>query len=46
MASRIITQVVMLPIQVITVYVIEKFTRPLINTYLFNNNVKENKLND
>lgn len=46
MASRIITQVVMLPIQVITVYVIEKYTRPLINTYLLNNNEKESKLND
>lgn len=43
MASRIVTQVVMLPIQVITVYAIEKFTRPLINTYLLNENVKENK---
>lgn len=28
------------------IYVIEKFTRPLINTYLLNNNVKENKSND
>ena len=45
-ASRIITQVVMLPIQVMTIYAIEKFTRPLINTYLLNNNAKENKLND
>ena len=46
MASRIITQLVMLPIQVMTVYAIEKFTRPLINIYLLNNNEKENKLND
>ena len=46
MASRIITQVVMLPVQVITIYAIEKFTRPFIDTYLLNNNVKEKNLND
>lgn len=46
MASRIITQVVMLPVQVITIYSIEKFTRPFIDTYLLNNNVKEINLND
>lgn len=46
MASRIITQVVMLPVQVITIYSIEKFTRPFIDAYLLNNNVKEINLND
>lgn len=40
-ASRAITQLVMLPLQVITIYAIEKFTRPFINTYLLNNNIKE-----
>lgn len=43
MASRIVTQVIMLPIQVITIYMIERFTRPLINIYLANNTVKDNK---
>ena len=43
MTSRIVTQFVMLPIQVITIYIIEKFTRPLIGTYLLNNNEKGNK---
>lgn len=46
MASRIVTQIIMLPVQVITVYVIENYTRPLINTYLLNYNVKDNILND
>ncbi len=34
MISRIITQVIMLPIQIITIYIIEKFSRPYINKYL------------
>lgn len=42
--TRLITQIVMLPVQVITIYIIEKFTRPLINTYLLNNNIKENEV--
>ena len=46
MVGRIITQVVMLPVQVIAIYAIEKFTRPFIDTYLLNNNVKEKKQND
>lgn len=46
MTSRIVTQLVMLPIQVITIYIIEKFTRPQINTYIFTNNEKENEFND
>ncbi len=37
MASRIITQVVMLPIQIITIYVLEKFSRPFVNKYLLEN---------
>lgn len=45
-AGRIITQVVMLPVQVITICTIEKFTRPFIDTYLLNNNVKEKMQND
>ena len=46
MASRIVTQVIMLPVQIITIYVIERFTRKFINRYLLNNNIKESKLND
>ena len=42
--TRLITQIVMLHVQVITIYIIEKFTRPLINTYLLNNNIKENEV--
>lgn len=34
-ASRIITQIIMLPIQVITIYILEKFSRPLIKKYLY-----------
>lgn len=34
MASRVVTQVIMLPIHVITIYVIEKFSRPFVNKYL------------
>lgn len=44
-ASRIITQAVMLPVQVITIYTIERFTRPIIDNYLLNNNVKEKDQN-
>lgn len=46
MAGRIITQIVMFPVQVITIYAIETFTRPFIGTYLLNNNEKEKKQND
>lgn len=35
MAGRIVTQVVMLPIQVLTIYGIEKFSRPLVKKYLY-----------
>ncbi len=35
MTSRIVTQVIMLPIQVVTIYLIEKFSRPFVNKYLF-----------
>ncbi len=34
MVSRILTQVVMLPIQIITIYTLEKFSRPFVNKYL------------
>lgn len=33
-AGRIVTQIIMLPIQVIVIYALEKFTRPFINKYL------------
>lgn len=46
MASRVITQLIMLPVQVITIYTIEKITRPLINIYVLNDNKKEFELND
>ncbi len=35
MASRIITQIIMMPIQIITIYALEKFSRPLIKKYLY-----------
>ena len=34
MTSRIVTQVVMLPIQVIVIYGLEKFTKPYVDKYL------------
>lgn len=33
-STRIITQVIMLPIQVIVMFSLEKFTRPYVNKYL------------
>lgn len=35
MASRTITQLVMIPIHVISIYVLEKFSRPYIKKYLY-----------
>lgn len=35
MASRIVTQIVMFPIHVITIYGLEKFSRPYVEKYLF-----------
>ena len=34
-STRIVTQVIMLPIQVVTIYVLEKLTRPIVNKYLY-----------
>jgi len=34
MAGRVITQIIMLPIQIATIYALEKFTRPYIKKYL------------
>lgn len=33
-ATRILAQVIMLPIQIITIYLLEKFTRPFVKKYL------------
>lgn len=34
MASRIVAETVKLPIQIITIYILEKFSRPFVNKYL------------
>lgn len=34
-STRILTQVIMFPIQVITIYILEKLTRPIVNKYLY-----------
>ncbi len=34
-SSRVLTQVIMLPIQVVTIFVLEKALRPITNKYLF-----------
>ncbi|MBO5349331.1 MAG: folate family ECF transporter S component [Clostridia bacterium] len=34
MASRAVTQIIMLPIQIITIYILEKFSRPFMKKYL------------
>ncbi len=34
-ASRAVTQIVMLPIHVATIYALEKFSRPFIKKYLY-----------
>lgn len=33
-STRIVTQLIMLPIQVITIFMLDKFTTPIINKYL------------
>ena len=35
LVSRVVAQIVMLPIQVIVIFAIEKFTRPFVEKYLF-----------
>ncbi len=35
MASRTVTQLVMIPIQLVTIYGLEKFTKPFVKKYLF-----------
>ena len=34
-STRILTQVIMFPIQVITIFILEKLTRPIVNRYLY-----------
>lgn len=34
-ASRVTTQIIMLPIHIITIYALEKFSRPLVKKYLY-----------
>ena len=41
-SSRILTQVIMLPIRIITIYILEKLTRPIYNTYLYEGDEDEN----
>ena len=35
MTTRVTTQAIMLPIQVVTIYLLEKLTRPLVNKFLY-----------
>lgn len=35
MASRVVTQLVMLPIHIVTMFALEKFSRPYIKKYLY-----------
>ncbi len=42
LASRVVTQIVMLPIHVIVIYAIEKFTRPFFEKYMSTEEVTEN----
>ena len=41
MASRTVTQIIMIPIHVITIYGLEKFTRPYLKKYLLDEEIKE-----
>ena len=34
MASRVVTQIVMFPVQVVTIYVLDKFSKPFVKKYL------------
>jgi len=34
MASRTITQIIMIPIHIVTIYGLEKFSRPFVKKYL------------
>ena len=45
LASRVVTQIIMLPIQVIVIFAIEKFTRPFFEKYLYTEEVTENDWN-
>ena len=40
-STRVVTQVIMLPIRVITIFFLEKITRPIVNKYLYEGEVNE-----
>ena len=40
-STRILTQVIMLPIRVITIFFLEKLTRPMVNKYLYDGEANE-----
>ncbi len=40
-ASRVVAQVVMFPIRIITIFFLEKITRPIVNHYLYEEEVEE-----
>ena len=47
MVSRVTAQAIMLPIQVVVIFTIDKFLRPVLNKYLYDeveeNNIKDNE---
>lgn len=45
LASRVVTQIVMLPIHIVMIFAIEKFTRPFFEKYLYTEEVIENDWN-
>lgn len=40
-SSRVVAQVVMLPIRIITIFFLEKITRPIVNRYLYEGEINE-----
>lgn len=40
-SSRVVAQVIMLPIRIITIYFLEKITRPIVNRYLYEGEINE-----
>lgn len=40
-SSRVLAQVIMFPIRIVTIYVLEKITRPIVNNYLYEGDADE-----
>lgn len=39
-SSRVLAQVIMLPIRIVTIYALEKLTRPVVNKYLYKGDIE------